>query len=162
MNDIPGMMRRSRLHLAACLVLASVVASASAPAGRYTVTLDSVIDLRTYRMWQRNAPATNYTWANAQTYCSGLTLEGWSDWRVPNVKELQSLVDFRGSGPMLDATAFAGAPGAAHWSITPPAYNDGTSRAWVVNFDDGRTYELQTGTGYSAHVRCVRTGIIIP
>jgi hypothetical protein len=150
MKDIPGMMRRSRFSLAACLVLVSVAASASAPAGRYTVTLDSVTDHRTYLMWQRNAPAVNYTWASAQACCSGLSLEGWSNWRLPNVKELQSLVDFRGSGPMLDATAFAGSPGAARWSITPAVYY-GTSRAWVVNFDDGRTYEYQTALAERTH-----------
>lgn len=56
------------------------------------------------------------------------------NWRMPNLKELDSLVDrSRTSAPMLNATAFPGATAAAAWSTTP--YATASSMAYRTDFN---------------------------
>ena len=75
-------------------------------------------------------------------------------WRLPNVKELSSIVDISLSNPAIDATAFPATPADAFWSASP---NVGIpSCAWIVYFING-------GVGYnsrtsSSKVRLVRAG----
>src|SRR5208283_3026477 len=38
-------------------------------------------------MWQKQDDGTTRTWANAGTYCSSLSIGGYSDWRLPTVTE---------------------------------------------------------------------------
>ena len=53
-------------------------------------------------------PTSARNWAAALNYAENLTLAGYSDWRLPNIKELQTLTDFT------LATVFRRAP-------TPPS-----------------------------------------
>ena len=60
---------------------------------------------------------------------------GKRDWRIPNVKELQSIVDYGVFNPAIDAT-FPGETAAGdYWSST--TYAVGSSGAWSVFFADG-------------------------
>ena len=62
----------------------------------------TVSDLNTGLMWQKTTDATSdslegrVTWYEAEEYAKNLRLGGYSDWRVPSIKELISLVDARG------------------------------------------------------------------
>ena len=60
----------------------------------YTNNGDGTItDTDTSLMWtQLPGPAT--TWDSALTYAENLTTGGYSDWRLPNIKELQTLTDY--------------------------------------------------------------------
>jgi hypothetical protein len=124
---------------------------AGAPPGRYTVSADTVLDTVTTLTWQRSAPITTYTWANAGAYCSSLSLSG-TGWRLPTVKELQSLVDISVYAPAIDTVAFPGTPSNYFWSSSPVAGPGGS--AWVVPFASGGTdFNAMT---YANQVRCVR------
>ena len=58
----------------------------------------TVTDLNTGLVWQKSPDfQTLRTWNQAVTYAASLVLAGKSDWRLPTVKELYSLIDFRGS-----------------------------------------------------------------
>ncbi|MBI5525156.1 MAG: DUF1566 domain-containing protein [Deltaproteobacteria bacterium] len=98
--------------------------------------------------------ATTHTWQNALKYCEGLTWGNQSDWRLPSVGELFSLVDARRSIPAIDTTAFPTTPSSYFWSSTSYAAN--TSIAWYVHFGAGGV------SGYdrpsNSNVRCVRGG----
>ncbi|MEI6871569.1 MAG: sulfatase-like hydrolase/transferase, partial [Verrucomicrobiota bacterium] len=63
-------------------------------AHNYLNNLDGTItDLDTGLMWTQ-LPASARTWEQALTYAENLTLAGASDWRLPNIKELQTLTDY--------------------------------------------------------------------
>ena len=52
-----------------------------------------VTDLNTGLMWQKGY-AGGLNWKDALAYAENLTLAGYTDWRLPNIKELQSIVDY--------------------------------------------------------------------
>jgi hypothetical protein len=54
----------------------------------------TVSDLSTGLQWQQSDSATGLSWSNALAYAENLKLGGYQDWRLPNAKELQSLVDY--------------------------------------------------------------------
>jgi hypothetical protein len=43
-------------------------------------------------VWQNPAPSDKLNWADAGAYCDGLTLAGNTDWRLPTIGELRSLI----------------------------------------------------------------------
>jgi len=54
----------------------------------------TVTDHATGLLWQRSDSGAGSSWQDALAYCEGLELAGRSDWRLPNAKELQSIVDY--------------------------------------------------------------------
>ena len=54
----------------------------------------TISDLATGLMWQQSDDGIARDWENALTYAESLNLGGKSDWRLPNAKELQSIVDY--------------------------------------------------------------------
>ncbi len=57
----------------------------------------TVSDLVTGLMWSRTVDETKVSLAQAHKIAANITLGGYSDWRVPNIKELYSLMNFSGS-----------------------------------------------------------------
>lgn len=54
----------------------------------------TITDTATGLMWQQNDDGITRDWQNALSYCENLTLATHSDWRLPNAKELHSIVDY--------------------------------------------------------------------
>jgi hypothetical protein len=129
----------------------TVSAYADAPAGRYTITNGTVYDTKTKLTWQQAVPSTKYAWADAKTYCSGLSLAG-TGWRLPTAKELQTIVDESRMSPSIDPTAFPSTPSDYFWSSSPLAGS--SSLAWYVYFSYGNPGSGVVSGAYS--VRCVR------
>ena len=80
---------------------------------------------------------------------------GYSDWRLPTVKELSSLVDSSiPPGPTINTDYFPNTVSSNYWSSTTYAPN--SNYAWDVDFNDGEVW----GRGKSGddHVRAVRGG----
>ena len=57
---------------------------------------DVVTDNLTGLMWTRNANLLNAkrTWEPALDFANNLNLGGYTDWRLPNIHELRSLIDY--------------------------------------------------------------------
>jgi hypothetical protein len=147
-------------------------------AGAYTDNGDGTItDTRTGLMWEKlsddgtiHDKDAMYTWTNAfSTKVAMLnagSFAGFTDWRVPNVNELQSLVSYGASYPAINAAFNASCAATcsvltcsctqpnAYWSSS--TYQDISSNAWVVYFNDGYVVGyLKANSGY---VRAVRGG----
>lgn len=112
----------------------------------------TVTDNVTGLMWQQAVPATTYDWADAVAYCPTLTLAGHSDWRLPSMIELVSIVDYGQYKPSIDPTYFPSTPSEPFWSSSPFAGSSGY--AWNVDFYRGDSHCNVVG-GFS-RVRCVR------
>lgn len=54
----------------------------------------TVEDKGTGLIWQKNDSEKRLNWEQALGYCENLSLGGRNDWRLPNAKELQSIVDY--------------------------------------------------------------------
>jgi hypothetical protein len=54
----------------------------------------TITDLATGLMWQKGDSGTTMNWQQALDYAENLEYAGYDDWRLPNAKELQSIVDY--------------------------------------------------------------------
>lgn len=57
----------------------------------------TVSDLATGLTWQQGDSSIGMDWEDALEYAENLELAGYDDWRLPNAKELQSIVDYNRS-----------------------------------------------------------------
>lgn len=64
------------------------------PLDRYVVNNGTVTDAYTGLIWEQNSSEKALTWEEALAYCENLSLAGNTDWRLPNINELNSLVDY--------------------------------------------------------------------
>jgi len=115
----------------------------------------TIADKTTGLVWQQDEPGAK-TWSEAISYCDDLSLAGHVDWRLPNIRELVSLVDDNKSktSPALDTAFFPKVAAANYWSST--SYATTPSAAWVVSFGSGGTNAGAKSS--SLNCRCVRTG----
>jgi hypothetical protein len=112
----------------------------------------TVTDITTGLMWQQT-DTNAVTWEEALAYCENLDLAGYHDWRLPNIRELLSLVDDSRSGPAIDIAYFPGCQSSFYWSGTSHALY--TSFAWNVGFHDAQVHS-GGHKGRRNYVRAVR------
>jgi hypothetical protein len=114
----------------------------------------TITDSATGLMWAQDDSGTGMNWEEALAYVEQQNAEnylGYSDWRLPNAKELQSLVDYTRSpestgsaaiDPLFNATAITNEAGqkdyAFYWSSTTHVRSDGSgTNAVYVAFGRG-------------------------
>ena len=95
-----------------------------------------------------------YAWDQANAIAGKVTFAGNSDWRLPNIRELQTIVDRSVSNPAIDAVAFPGTSASSFWSASAVAGN--SYGAWYVDFFYGGAY--YNGKSDAFQVRLVRAG----
>jgi len=139
------------LSLLTLFLWIDIEATAEPPPGHFSATAETVTDTDTGLVWQRQLSSPERTHADAVSYCNTLELAGESDWRLPEVAELLSIVDETRFEPAVDPAVFPSTPAVAHWTITPTRLTD---LSFVVNFADGDTDSRRIDT--TATVRCVR------
>jgi hypothetical protein len=95
------------------------------------------------------------SWHAALKYAESLVLDGKSDWRLPAVSELETLLDrsvlyyelrpiMREEVPFRDSLSY--------WSST--TFGKRTNNAWIVMFDGAYVLSYYKSNRY--HIRCVR------
>jgi hypothetical protein len=119
---------------------------------------DIVTDNLTGLVWSRdgNLPVGTRTWADAPAYVNGLTLCGYGDWRLPNVNELESLINAGEpyTAAWLNGQDFSNVQAGIYWSST--TYARFTDCAWGVSMWYGDVaYDVK---GSSHYVWPVRAG----
>jgi len=139
---------------------------------------NTILDKITGLMWDRcsygktwnekkqfcEGDANRYNWQNSLLTIRQLNKDNYnnkSDWRLPNIKELSSLVDTRCMNPSIDMRSF---PEKYMYEFTPGRYDYWTSsvmenspqRAWAVDFNLGQDYP--NNKHLSKNIRLVRLG----
>lgn len=131
------------------------------PVPRFTDNSDgTVTDNLTGLIWLKSARCEIFfdgdpighnqrSWSNALTAANSLA-EGYcglsdgssaGDWRLPNVRELHSLIDFSQYNPVLPSGhPFTGVQSYSYWSSTTRAHF--TATAWYVRLKAGTMYGL--------------------
>lgn len=127
----------------------------------------TVIHLKTGLIWKRCLEGQDWvdnacvgepyraTWSEAlqiSAYTGGYA--GTNDWRVPNRKELESIVEYCGHSPAINLSQFPPTPAARFWSSTSAA--ETPDLAWDVYFSDGFS-GLSRKSGTASYLRLVRT-----
>ena len=97
-------------------------------------------------VWQQDVAAVQPNWQGALDYCNALTLAGFNDWRLPDIKQLRSLVD--DISGMDSNFSLAANP---CWSSTSASSR---TYAWRMSNEGFTHYSLKTSSGWN--VRCVR------
>jgi hypothetical protein len=110
---------------------------------------ETISDNATGLMWQQADSGTGMIWEDALAFCEDLSLAGYDDWRLPNAKELQSIVDYTRSpgttnsaavDPLFSCTPITNEAGAEgfpfYWTSTTHANwssgHDGGNAAYVA------------------------------
>ena len=112
----------------------------------------SVSDIATGLVWQQQDDDVTRNHAEAITYCQDLSLAGSSNWRLPNIKELLSIVDYRANSPSIVSSMFPGTNSFFYWSATGLTGSSGS--AWYTHFLSGEVDISLTTENF--FVRCVR------
>ncbi len=94
-------------------------------------------------------------WENALSYCEALIFAEQSDWRLPTVKELQSIVDYNHYTPAIDTAYFPNTMSYFYWSSTTYVVDTGVT-ACRVDFSHGSV--SQYSRFFDKYVRAVRGG----
>jgi len=123
----------------------------------FTRNGDIVTDNSTKLQWDDSAingaigGGTVGNWETAISYCEDLTLEGYSDWRLPNIREFKSIIDrSRANRTLYDA--FQNITNANHWTSTTSVSN--STQAWTVSVTGGNDATYDKTVDFYA--RCVR------
>ncbi len=109
----------------------------------------TIVDTLTQLQWQPDYTiAASWQWA--LSYCEGLVLAGFDDWRLPDRNELATLTDYSTINP---ASRFPGMPSQPFWTST--SVSSSPAFGWYVFFYNSEIYGFRKHHG-DVLVRCVR------
>lgn len=100
---------------------------------------ETVYDAKTELSWQSSPSSQKFNWSNDQKHCNNLNYGGQSDWRLPNIYELKSLVDYTKYNPAI-ATSLINIDTNYLYCWSSSKYVDDSSNAWRVYFFYGFDY----------------------
>jgi len=128
---------------------------------------DTLHDKDIAYLWSGNGnQETIWDWLDDVNAEGGTGFAGYSDWRIPNVRELQSIIDYERYDPSVDPVFNTGCAGGCtltmcsctvasyYWSSTTGAGGQGYY-AWYVSFYNGNPYGISKDS-LGPNVRAVR------
>lgn len=114
--------------------------------GNFVVNGDgTVTDQATGLMWQPDDVSTT-TWGQALSHCKAIS-PGSRNWRLLNIRELTTLVDYSRANPSMNTTIFSNANRPeSYWSSTTET--GGATYAWYVYITTGAINSDEKTVGY--------------
>ena len=158
-----------RFHQWGALRLVHGASFSASDRTRFTISSDgqSVTDSQTALIWQRCSVGTQWSGGSCVgtpacvTYDQAVSLAasqsaatGFS-WRIPNIKELGTLVDVTANKPAINSTVFPATSSSGYWSNTP-TFTKKSAAFWYVDFSLGITVLPNYPTAMTNCVRLVR------
>jgi hypothetical protein len=144
---------------------------ASAPDGRYQDNADGTItDILHGLEWKRCSEGQNgsdcstgtaslMNWQQALQLVESLNTSGGyaghTDWRLPNLKELATLIENQCMQPAINETLFPEAQPFWYWTSSANLTSTSDNSTWQIDFDIGR--QFSGSRNGQAHVRLVRS-----
>jgi hypothetical protein len=123
----------------------------NSPSSRYQVNQDgTLVDNQTQLMWKVCVEGvsgnkcdigspTTFNWASALLHPKAFNVTGFAghkDWRLPNIRELSTLIELQCIQPSINTAIFLNAPSEPVWSSSP--YLPGPDfYTWQVDFRNG-------------------------
>ncbi len=125
----------------------------------------TISDSATGLMWMQDDNGTGVTWQAALNYAENIEYAGFSDWRLPNAKELQGILDYTRSpettssaaiNPIFNSTEITNEAGESdypfYWSGTTHAnWTSGNEGAWGAYVSFGRAMGYMDGSWVDVH-----------
>jgi len=114
------------------------------PAPRFEVQNDAVLDRLTELVWTRNANMAEFplSWQEALDYTATMNRDnvfGSLDWRLPNRRELRSLMSHQTRQPALpEGHPFVNVFSGWYWTSTTAAINP--AYAWYIHMEGARMF----------------------
>ncbi len=161
--------------LASCCVHVRCVSGAPLRQGTFRSNYNNTVSDTTYGlMWQKNDLPPSFPrkgWQHALAYCETLTVGGYTDWRLPNTRELTTIIDFNKTSQTLNPvfTISGNDEKVYYWSNTSTigsgeVFGISASYGGVAGFPKtGVVYEesalfssVQYAYDLNIHTRCVR------
>jgi hypothetical protein len=131
----------------------SVYSSTVLPSRFTNNSLLTALDNVTGLMWQKSIMKDTLSWEDALRYADSAMTGGYSDWRLPNIKEMQSINDAKLIGPSINSNYFNNSGVKKYWSST--TLPNQTAKAWYLNTQFGvTTYDNKT---VKHNLICVRS-----
>jgi len=94
----------------------------------FSKSVNIVSDSATGLQWQDDAVTSTMSWEAAIAYCEILSLDGHSDWRLPNINALKSIVDRLKMNPAI-VDGFEYTSSNHYWASS--TYEEHKDIAWV-------------------------------
>ena len=127
----------------------------STPTGDFTSHSDgTVTHIKTGLMWQVcsqgqtwdngscTGVGTAHNWQDALLIPSTLNVSGgyagYSDWRLPDYKELNSIFEVSCYNPSINSIVFPSTPSNVYWTSSPRVYD--SELTWYINFEGALTF----------------------
>ena len=104
---------------------------------RFSVSNNLVTDSLTQLQWYSQLYPDSITWEEALHMADTSTYAGFTDWRLPNCKELFSLSDIELVNPCMSTTLFSNLSLSVFWSST--TLINQTNKAWIMDNKFGIT-----------------------
>lgn len=128
---------------------------ATTPNSRFIInSSETVTDIQTGLMWKRCLEGLSgiacdigtkqrLSWGDTLNYVEYLNstggFAGYTDWKVPNVKELRSIVEEQCNEPAINLVLFPGFSGPFVWTSTPSTSSSAIF-SYIVYFNNGQSY----------------------
>jgi hypothetical protein len=104
---------------------------------RFEKINSTIVDSTTNLQWQSEMGIDSMTWEQALSYADTSTFEGFTDWRLPNIKELFSLADLNIVNTCMNNALFSNVVLSTLWSST--TLINQTGKAWIMDNKFGIT-----------------------
>ena len=133
-----------------------IIVEADPPRNLTLNTNDTIYDVARGLEWTRQTLSDKcVTHQRATQIAADCRIGGYTDWRLPTIKELLTLVDYERCKTAIDTTLFPDTKNDWYWSSSLYAGDSGL--AWIVNFNHGYAYYYfrDSNDGFVRAVRSV-------